>query len=125
MTQNMLMARWAELHECCSCDAQYLCLCPTRAAVEKVRGQGGHLASLQPTKLAPELGIQTVHPGTQLWALALRVWVCFVPQIFNAFLELLWIIQTMNCSGWKSFKNKLFHKDLVTPAFRQAVNPIH
>lgn len=103
MTQNMLVARWAELHECCSSvgssDAQYLCLCPTRATVEKTHDQGGHLASLQPTKLAPELGIQTVHPDTQLWALALRVWVCLVPQIFNAFLELLWIIQTMNSSG--------------------------
>lgn len=62
-------------------------------------------------------GIQMEHPGTQL-STGFEVWACLIPQIFYSYLEHLQIIQTMDCSGWKSFKNSLFQENVVTCAFR-------
>lgn len=66
MAQNILVAHWVRLHECCSSDAQYLRLHPTMVMSKKARGQGGHFTPLQPARLAAEVGKQVVLAGTQL-----------------------------------------------------------
>lgn len=63
-----------------------------------------------------------MHPGTQLWALALGS--LGSPNfrcLPGASLDNPNLISYL---GWKSFKNRLFHKKLLTPAFSQTINPI-